>query len=411
MTADKPHPSVGTIVLLGALTAYPAISIDLYLPSLPTIAETFGASTGAAARTVSAFFFGLCVGQFAYGPMSDRFGRRPPLLFGAALYVAASVFCAFATDIDALIAGRFVQALGACAGIVIPRAIVRDRYDHNETARIFSLLTLVMGIAPILAPLLGGFLLTVTTWRALFGVLTLFGVLVGLALYLRLDESRPEAVAQLARSESAFGAYRALLGHRRLVGYTLNGALNGACFFTYISASPELIIHYYGFPAKHFGWIFGVNAAGLIVMSQVNRWLLTRVSPDRVLSVGALAVVAFAALLTACATTGFGGIAGVLGPLFLIISTYAFVSANATAGALSIDPARAGSASALVSGAGFGAGALASATAGWLSDGTPVPVAYVMLAASALAALALFTLALPRREATPDLTSAPPPLH
>ena len=394
--SSERRPTVGEIVLLGSLAAYAALSIDLYLPSLPTIADSFRASPGDAARTVSAFFVGLAIGQFLYGPLSDRYGRRPALLAGAALYVAASIFCAVAPTVQALIAGRFVQALGACAGIVVPRAIVRDRYDHTETARIFSLLTLVMGVVPIVAPLLGGWMLGIASWRALFGVLTAFGLTLGVATWLRLDESRSEATEQLAQNESAIQAYWALLSKPRVIGYTLAGALNGACFFTYIASSPDIIIRYFGLPAAHFGWVFGANAAGLVGMSQINRLLLSRWTPDGVLSVGCLAVVGFAALLTLCAVTGAGGIVGVLGPLFLIVATYGFVSANTTAGALSVDPTRAGSISALVGGSGFGAGAIASAAAGWLGDGTPRPVGYVMLVASVLAAVSLHALALPR---------------
>lgn len=398
MPDKQPHPKLGTILLLGALTAYPAISIDLYLPSLPTISASLGASAGAAARTVSAFFLGMSLGQFIYGPLSDRYGRKPPLLIASGIYIAASIFCAFAPNIESLIGGRFIEAIGGCAGTVIPRAIVRDRYDHRETARIFSLLTLVMGVAPILAPFVGGAILTFATWRMLFVVLTVFGIAVGLATWFRLDESRPDAVALLARSETPFGAYRALFAQRRILGYTLAGALNGACFFTYISASPEIIIHHFNFPPQQFGWIFGINAVGLIGMSQVNRAVLKYYAPDQIVSVACLVVVAFAGLLTVCAETGTGGIFGVLGPLFLIVSTYAFVSANTSAGALSVDPARAGSISALVGGFGFGAGALASAVAGWLSDDTPRPVAWTMLVSSALAALTLYTMALPRGE-------------
>ena len=404
---ERPSPKAGTIVLLGAMTAYPAISIDLYLPGLPSIAESLNASPGAAARTVSAFFLGLAVGQFVYGPLSDRFGRKPPLLFAAALYVLASIFCALAPNVESLIAGRFVEALGACAGTVIPRAIVRDRYDHRETARIFSLLTLVMGVAPILAPLVGGLILTFANWRFLFAVLAVFGTIVGVATWLRLEESRTEEVALLARSESAFGSYRALLGQRRIVGYTLAGALNGACFFTYISASPDIIIRYFGLPAQHFGWIFGINAAGLIAMSQVNRYILKYTTPDKVVGVGSLGVIVFAAVLAVCAETEAGGMWGVLIPLFLIISTYGFVSANTGAGALSVDPARSGSISALIGGASFGTGALASAIAAWTSDGTPRPVALTMLAASTLAAVALYTLALPRKRRHETTTPVP----
>ena len=392
------QPRAGEVILLGLLAAYMAISIDLYLPGLPRIADNLDASAGAAQRTVSAFILGVAIGQFFYGPLSDRYGRRPPLMFGASLYVVATVGCAFATSIDVLIAGRFVQALGACAGLVISRAIVRDRYDHPETARIFSLLTLVIGVVPICAPLLGGFMLTMMSWRWLFGALTLFGVTLGLCTWWRLEESRSEATALLARTENMFGAYCALFRQRRIVGYTMTGALNGACFFTYISASPDIVIRYFHIPAEHFGWVFGLNAAGLIGMSQINRYILTSVTPDRILSIGSLAVVGFTTALLLCSATRAGGLIGVLGPLFLIVSTYGFVSANTTAGALSVDPARAGSIAALIGGANFGAGAAASAIAAWLSDGTPKPVAWVMLVASSLSAVSLHTLVLPRRK-------------
>lgn len=381
------------ILLLGALTAFPAMAMDMYLPSLPTIAKSFAVSADEAARTVSVFFIGLAAGQFVYGPLSDRFGRRPPILFGIALYVAASGICAFSPSIEMLTAARLAQALGGCAGMVVSRAVVRDSYDHRETARIFSLLMLVMGTAPILAPLLGGFVLSVAGWRTIFYILTGFGAMVGIAAVLALPETRPETVAALARTESPVAAYAALLRQRRIVGYALTGALNGASFFTYISASPDLVINTYGIPAEHFGWVFGANAAGFIGATQINRALLKHYSPDEVLSVASLVALGFAGLLALGAMSGIGGAAGVLAPLFLLIATNGFMGANTTAGALGVDPARAGSVSALVGGAAFGIGAAASAVASAFHDGTPVPMALVMLVASAGATTALFTLA------------------
>lgn len=391
------NPSVGLVLLLGALTAFAALSIDLYLPSLPTITRDFAIDPAETQHTVSAFFLGLALGQFFYGPLSDRIGRRRPLLGGIALYVIASLICVFAVSIEMLVAGRFLQALGGCAGMVVARAVVRDRFDHTETARIMSLLTLVMGVAPILAPMLGGLLLSVTTWRAIFAVLCGFGVLVGLSVYFNLPESRPEAVALHARSETPLKSYAALLKQPRLLGYLLSGALNGACLFTYIAGSPDLIIGTYGIAPTDFGWIFGLNAAGLISASQVNRALLRHHSSDRILATASLVSVGFGVLLLAGATSGIAGMWGVLVPLFLVLATYGFMGANTIAGALSVDPLRAGSISALIGGTGFGVGAIAATIAGAFHDGTAWPMAFVMALSLVGAATALFTLALPRR--------------
>ncbi|HMP62501.1 MAG TPA: MFS transporter, partial [Phenylobacterium sp.] len=189
---DRAPPSLppatpwGLVILLGALTAFAPMSIDMYLPSLPAIGQDFQAGAAGVQITVAAFFAGMALGQFFYGPASDRFGRRAPILVGVTIYVAASAACALATSVDMLIAARFVQALGGCAGGVVARAVVRDRFDHTETARMLSLLTLIMGIAPIVAPLLGGLILQVAGWRAIFWTLALFGAVVGLVTLLRL---------------------------------------------------------------------------------------------------------------------------------------------------------------------------------------------------------------------------------
>jgi DHA1 family bicyclomycin/chloramphenicol resistance-like MFS transporter len=180
----------GLVVLLGSLTAMGPVAIDMYLPSLPSIAAGLHAAPGEAQATVSAFLAGMAVGQLVYGPASDRFGRRPPILVGTMIYVAASIACGFSTSPAMLIGGRFIQALGACAGGVVARAVVRDRFGHTETARMLSLLMLIMGLAPILAPLLGGALLGAGGWRLNFWFMAAFGVAVGVAALLRLKESR-----------------------------------------------------------------------------------------------------------------------------------------------------------------------------------------------------------------------------
>jgi len=385
----------GLVVLLGSLTALGPLAIDMYLPSLPAIGTDLHASAGQTQATVSAFLAGMGLGQFVYGPASDRMGRKSPILLGTVIYIAASLACAFAVSPAMLIGGRFVQALGACAGGVVARAIVRDRFGHTETARMLSLLMLIMGLAPILAPLLGGVLLGLGGWRLNFWFMTAFGVAVGLATIFRLRESRSAETTAHAATENPVQAYLALLREPRLVGYALAGALNGATLFTYIASSPDLLIKTYGIAPSAFGWVFGLNAVGVIGANQVNRYLLRHWLPEQVLARSSVIATGFAALLTLAAITGIGERWSILPLLFLSLASLGFIQGNTMAGALNVDPRRAGSISALLGGVSFGTGALASALAGVLHDGTPRPMALVMLAALLGSALSLRFLALP----------------
>jgi len=385
------------VVLLGALTAFAAISIDMYLPSLPAISAGLRAPAGAAQATLATFFIGLAIGQFFHGPASDRWGRRGPLFAGVAVYVAASAWCALAPSLAMLCAARFFQALGGCAGPVIARAIVRDRFEHRQSARILSQLMLVMGVAPILAPLIGGAMLTIGGWRAIFWVLASFGAVVGVWMFFALGESRSDETAEQARGEHPIAAYVSLFKQRQLVGYTLAGALNSAALFAYLAASPSLLIQTYHIPANQFGWVFGINAAGLIGMSQVNAHLLRRHSPEVILVRSRIASIAFAAVLAVDAYTGWGGMLGVLIPLFFVLGSFGLVGANTQAAGLNVDPTRAGSISALMGGASFGCAAVVSALTGILHDGTARPMATVILIAILASAAALYAVARPAR--------------
>lgn len=400
-SSDTPtRPSAtpwGLVVLLGALTAFAPMSIDMYLSALPAMGRDLAASPAEQQATLAVFLFGMAIGQFLYGPASDRFGRRGPILIGITVYVVASVACALAQGPEWMIAGRFVQALGGCAGAVVARAVVRDQFDHTETARMLSLLTLIMGLAPILAPMAGALVVQAAGWRAIFWLLALFGVICGGAVFLRLKETRSEATASLARSENPFRAYRTLIGNRRLVGYGLGGALNGALLFTYISSSSGLMIETFGFSPFLYTVAFACNAFGVIGAGQVNRILLRSTTPDRVLGRASLFALGFGSLLLLAAVTGLGGAWTVLPLLFCCLASYGLMAGNTMAGALSVDPTRAGSTSALMGGLSFGAGAFASWLGGVLHDGTAVPMAAVMVACLLGSTAALHGLALPRR--------------
>jgi MFS transporter, DHA1 family, multidrug resistance protein len=385
------------VVLLSAISAIGPLSIDMYLPSLPTIAHDLGASAQATQASVTIFLAGMAFGQLFYGPASDRLGRRLPILVGFCVYVAASLASTLTQGPLTLLAARFAQSLGACAGTVIVRAIVRDHFDHQESARFFSLLALVAGATPILAPLGGALLLNLVGWRGIFGVLTAFGAILALTAFLGLRDSRSESVAQHARSEHPLRSYLAVLRERRVVGYVLAGALNGAVLFTYLSSSPAVLIGVYGVSPAHYGVLVSANAIGLIGGSQLNRLLLRHWGADRVLSAATLGTAAATVLLSLAALTGAAGLAGLLVPLFLAIASVAVIQSNCIAGALAVDPLRAGSISALLGASSFACGALAGSLAGALFDGSSRPMALTITACAIGCGLVVRGLAL-RRE-------------
>ena len=378
----------GWLVLLAALTALAPLSIDMYLPAFPAIEQGLAAPAGRISLTLAAFFIGMALGQLFYGPLSDRFGRKPPLYAGLLLYVVASLACMLVDNITALIVCRFFQALGGCAGAVIARAIVRDRCSASESARVFSMLMLVMGLAPILAPILGGELLLWASWRWLFLVLALFGVACLVLLHWRLQETHDTRHAEPLALGAVLRAYAKLCGNRAFLGYTLSGGLGMAGMFAYITGSPFIFIELYQLSPQHYSWLFGSNALGLIAASQLNAWLLQRVSFTRLLRfalwVPVLASVALLCLSLTPWITWWLLWAG----FFLFLASLGFISPNASAAALATHGQQAGMASALMGALQFGLATLSGSLVGVWHDGSCVPLATIMAVCGAGAWLA-----------------------
>ena len=377
---SSPAPSASHSVwrltlVLGALSAFTPLSVDMYLPSLPTLEQVFDTDTGRVQMTLSVFFIGLALGQLLLGPVSDRYGRRRPLLAGNLLFILASAACALSTTVDHLIFWRFFQAGGSCAGMVIGRAMVRDLFEPRDMAKVFSMLMLVMGVAPILAPLLGGYVLVWFDWHAIFWIEVVFGMLVMVAALRLLPETHDHAAAQPLHLGRILRSYGSLLATARFMGYSLASSLGLAGMFAYVASAPFVFINLFHVPADSFGWIFGSNAVGFIGMAQVNRLLLRRFTLDEVL-IGGLSLASVAGLvLVLMAATGFGGMIGVWLPLFVYIASMGVVLPNAGANAMAGESRRAGMAAALMGTLQFTAGAASSGLLSLLSTGSALPMA------------------------------------
>ena len=389
-------------VVLGSLTALGPMSIDMYLPALPRLTERFGVGESAVQLTLTACLAGLGIGQLLVGPLSDSFGRRRPLLAGLAVYVIASVGCALAPSVAVLTVARLGQGLAGAAGVVIARAVVRDLYSGTALARFFSMLMLVNGLAPILAPVIGGQLIRVAPWQGVFVALAAYGALVLLGAAFGLPETLPATArgrGSLRRTGRALGE---LLGDRRFVGYALASGLLFAAMFSYISGSPFVLQHVYGLSPQQFALAFGANALGIMALGQLSGLLVRRVPPRRLLLAGLLLAVAGGSTLLATTVASLG-LPTVLPGLFAVVSSVGLVMPNATALAMSGRPEMAGGASAVIGVLQFALGAAAAPLVGTAGTTSAVPMAALMCALT-VAALLAFSLLTRSRIAEPGET-------
>jgi DHA1 family bicyclomycin/chloramphenicol resistance-like MFS transporter len=378
------------VLVLGSLSAFGPLSLDMYLPGLPQLGRDLGTSASAAQLTLTMCLAGLALGQVVAGPLSDRFGRRRPLQVGVGLYAATSVLCALAPSVAVLLPLRFLQGLAGAAGIVISRAVVRDLHTGQAAARLFASLLVVNGVAPILAPIVGGQLLHVTTWRGIFVVLAGIGVLLLLAATALLRESLPAERRRPAGLRPMVVALREVAADRSFVAYALAGGLVFGAMFAYIAGSPFVLQDIYGLSPQAFSAVFATNGLGIVLASMLTRRLVTRGPVPTVVRMGiAATVTGSAVVLGAVLLRDPLGVAPVLLGLFMVVASVGLVAPTTTTLALAEHGAVAGSASALLGVLQYLLGALTAPLVGAAGAETAVPMGALMLTLSLGAAIAL----------------------
>jgi len=356
---------------------FASISTDLYLPAMPTMAADLGADAGSMELTVSGFLIGFSLGQLLWGPLGDRFGRRLPVAIGMLLFVIGSAGCGLSGSSAQMIFWRVIQAVGACSGVVLSRAMVRDLYEGSRAAQMLSTLITVMAVAPLLGPIIGGQVLAIGGWRAIFGVLVFVG-LATLAALFTLPETLPPERRSKQSLLSAFRGYGRLIVDRRLIGFAAVGGFFFGGVYAYIAGTPFAFIDYYKVPPQLYGVLFALGIGGIMLANVVNARLVSRLGGRRLLQVGATGAALCGLVLILTGVTGWGGLAGLAIPLFMFVSWSGLIVANSIGGALQDFPERAGAVSALVGALHYGCGILGSAAVSAFADGTPLPLAAVV---------------------------------
>ncbi|WP_082598863.1 MULTISPECIES: multidrug effflux MFS transporter [unclassified Kitasatospora] len=358
-TADGPQPGRATVVVLGSLVALGPLTTDLYLPAIPALAGDLGSTAPAVQLTLTASLFGLAIGQLVFGPLSDRLGRRRPLLAGMVLYTLSTLLCAFAGSVAVLVGGRFLQGLSGAAGLVIARAVARDRFEGVAMIRFMASLGLISGLAPIFAPAVGAQLLRFTDWRGSFLALVLFGAVLTAWVLLALDESLPPERRHSGGLGTTLRAIGGLIRDRRFTGYVLTSAFSFGALFAYVGGSSVVLQSEYQISPQTYSLIFAVNSVAVVGFSQLNgRVLVQRLPMNRLMPIGLVATLLAGLALVLFTTVWDLGLAGVWPALFLLMAGMGMVLPNSSAQALTMAPHAAGSASALIGVSTFTCGAL-----------------------------------------------------
>ncbi len=376
------------VLMLGALAALPAFTVDMYLPSLPDVARELGSTDAMAQLTISAMLVGGGVGQLVIGPLSDRYGRRLPLLVGLAFQVVTSILCAVATDMTLLIVLRLLQGFFNASCGVAAVAIVRDRFVGAEAARILSRLMLVIGVAPMLAPTLGSAITAEASWRWVFAVLALFGAVMAVVVMTLMPETLPAVARRSGGPRSALAGYRTLLRDKHFMALAVVPGLGQAVLMSYVVGSPFVFQEHFGVSKGQFALLFALNGIGLVVSAQVNAALVRKVAPMRLLRAGLVAQGVLAVVLLVVAVTQVGGLVALLAVLWLVLAFQGLIPANASALAMSRHGEIAGTAAAVIGAVQSGVSGLISPVVGVLG-GDAFAMTVVMLGAVTLALLVL----------------------
>jgi len=374
------------MVILGALMAFTSLSTDIYLPAMPQMAHELN---GNVELTVTGFLAGFALAQLIWGPMSDRIGRKIPLFVGMILFVIGSIGCALSQTIEQIVFWRVFQAFGACTGPMLARAMIRDLYARTQAAQMLSTLTIIMAIAPIAGPLLGGQIIKFSTWHSIFFLLASIGSLMFVSLFF-LPETHTIEKRTTTSVLNTFTNYRRLLGNRQFMRYTLCVTFFYVAAFTFIVGSPFVYISFYGVDAQHYGWLFALNIIGVMGLSFVNRNLVKRFTLDQLLKF--TTCISMLALIVLCVLfyENIGGIYSIIIMVFVFFSMNGMIAANSTAAALDGVPEMAGSASALIGSLQYGSGIISSLLLAWLSTGTPTTMILIMTVFTILSVVMVF---------------------
>ncbi|MFE6073556.1 multidrug effflux MFS transporter [Paenibacillus sp. NPDC057886] len=375
-------------LILGTLSAFGPLSLDMYLPALPTLADEFQSSTSYAQLSLTACMVGLAAGQLLAGPLSDVRGRRTPLIAGLILYTIASILCLVSPTMGSFVVLRFIQGAAGAAGIVISRAVVRDVYSGPELTRFFSLLMLINGVAPIAAPIIGGQLLAYTSWRGVFILLSIIGILTLVAVVVGLGETLPTERRSSGGLKQTLVTFRKIAGDRLFMGYALTQGFVSAGMFAYISGSPFVLQKIYGISPQMFSVCFAINGLGIILASQIAGRLAGKVSETRLLIAGLITAALGGTSLLIAILVG-GNLISVLIPLFLVVSSVGLVNTASFALAMANQEKSAGSASALIGVMTFLFGGIVAPLVGLGGEGTAVPMG-IVIACADLGALLIY---------------------
>ena len=359
--------TLALLLTLSALMAMTSLSTDIYLPAMPVMERTLG---GNAELTVTGFLIGFALAQLVWGSVSDRIGRKIPLFAGLGLFIVASAGCALSQSMEAVVFWRVFQALGACVGPILSRAMIRDLYAGSQAAQMLSTLVIMMAVAPIVGPLLGGAMLKFSSWHAIFWLLAVIGAVLLFAVF-RLPETLPADQRRHAPLAQSFRQYAALLTNRRFMRYTLALTFFYMAAYAFIVGSPFVYIEFFGVPTEHYGWLFGVNIVGVVALSFANKSLVRRFSLGSLLSAASLIALVFALGLAAVTYFNAGGLWAVVVLMLGVFSMNGIIAASSTAAALdAVPPQSAGSASALLGSLQYGSGIVSSLLLALFSDGT-----------------------------------------